>query len=230
MRFTIILLLLFLVLLPACKTREKVKEKPKKEIEESSKEKAVEPAINLQKFESEEYDFNFNFPSDWTFESFTQGNDQFILNFFSKEKKNKLDLPILVHTQAENSFVGFYPEGYGTELPMGKSRPLNDQEIQMITFPLNTDKSQVFTLENSQPWGYFLVPSSPPPSWDEYGFVFAQSAVENSHTLCMDAETGEEKPMENCDPIMGDKIKKYGDIPGERVKEMRIVLSSIDFK
>lgn len=230
MKFIIYLLSLTLVLLPSCKTRDKGKEKPEKKVEEAEREKPAAPEINFQEFESEEYDFDFKYPADWTYESFSPASDQFILNFFEKEKKNKLDLPILVHTNADNSFIGFYPEGYGTELPVGKSRPLNEDEIEWITFNLNTEKSEVFTLENGQAWAYFLVPSSPPPGWDEYGFIFAQSAIRDFSMICLDGKTGEEKSTQECDPMMGDEIKIFGNITEENMEEMKEILGSIGFR
>ncbi len=200
MKFIIFLLSLTLILLPSCKTRDKGKEKPEKKIEEPDREKMAEPAIKLQEFKSDEYNFNLKYPVDWTYESFRPASDQFILNFFEKEKRNKLDLPVLVHTRADNSFIGLYPEGYATELPMGASRTLTDDEIEWITFPLNREKSEVFTLENGQAWAYFLVPSSPPTGWDEYGFIFAQSAIQDFKMICLHGETGEKKSTQDCDP------------------------------
>lgn len=140
MKHFLLLLTILLTLLPACKTRDKGKEKPEKKVEKAEREKPAEPAINFQEFESE-----------------------------------------------------------------------------------------VFTLENDQAWAYFLAPSSPPTSWDEYGFIFTQSAIQDFRMICLDGETGKKKSMEDCDPMMGDEINIYGNIPDEKMEEMKEILGSIGF-
>ncbi len=180
-------------------------------------------------YSSKEYQFSLTHPPGWKVEEFTFGGEQKIVNILPEKYLNEVELPITVHTDAGISFVGIYPDGYGTELPMGNSRDMRNDEIDAFNFQVNAEKSEVFLLESGQIWGFFIVPSSLPGSWDEYGFIFAQVRVNDFRMECYDQETGRKIGMRECDPMMGDIIKRFGIVDSAERQKINTIMREFAF-
>lgn len=225
-----IVLALFFGLLISCQSANKNEQdsETEKQSEEDVKSGSPETPGDWRQFQSDEYNFSMQIPESWENEKYVPGGSFPIINIFPSDDKNKIDLPVTVHADPEISYIGIYPKGYGTELPFSKTRKMTVDDPE-LTFEINQSESTVFLLENDQPWGYFMVPSSPPANWSDDGFIFAQVAAENIEIKCFDEKTGEELEMSECNPMTGDEIKRFGDIPEENQKDVNTILQSIQF-
>ncbi|MFW6352133.1 MAG: Gmad2 immunoglobulin-like domain-containing protein [Bacteroidota bacterium] len=183
---------------------------------------------NQQYFKANNYAFSVSYPQNWHAEEYQIESGQTIINLFPEIHRSDLDLPVIIHAEADASFIGIYPDGYGTELPMGKSEKLSASE-NPAGIKINENESQKFLLENGKVWAYYLVPADAPQSWDPYGFIFAQIGVDNPKQRCFDKESGRELSMEDCDPMMGDTIKRYGSIKKDEAADMKNILQQMKF-
>lgn len=225
-----IFLVLFIVLVTSCQSPNKSKQDSEKEKQPSEKMKNGIPEVpdNWQQVQSDEYNFLMQIPKSWENEKYLPGGSFPIINLFPSDDKSKIDLPVTVHAGAEISYIGIFPQGYGTELPFSKSRKMADTDLS-LTFEADQTKTTVFLLENDQVWGYFIVPASPPENWSDNGFIFARIAAEDIEIRCFDEETGKELEMSECDPMTGDEIKRFGNIPVENQEDVNTILQSFQF-
>ena len=88
-------------------------------------------------------------PREWSVMEFNFGENIPIINVIPEADRDMVELPLTVHAIASVTYVGIYPEGYGTELPMGKNQPLNGNSP--VNFNVNNNESKVFLLENGDP-------------------------------------------------------------------------------
>lgn len=187
------------------------------------------PAIE-QKFSSDEYSFSVNSPPDWKLEVSEIGNNLAIINIYPVSTADSIDFPLAIHENSGLSYVSIFPNGYGTELPSGKSGNLPGTEEELFSFDINVNESLAFFLDNNQAWGYFIVPSSTPSNWSPHGFIFAKAAVNNFSIRCFDKETGKELEMAECNPLLGDSITRYGEVVQEDMQAINSILQSIKLK
>ncbi|MFW5755878.1 MAG: Gmad2 immunoglobulin-like domain-containing protein [Tangfeifania sp.] len=225
-----IVLVLFFGLLISCQSANKNEQDSEKEkqTEEDVKSGSPETPGDWRQFQSDEYNFSMQIPESWENEKYVPGGSFPIINIFPSDDKNKIDLPVTVHADPEISYVGIYPKGYGTELPFSKTRKMTVDDPE-LTFEINQSESTVFLLENDQVWGYFIVPVSPLANWSDHGFIFAQVAAENIEIKCFDEDTDEELEMSECNPMTGDEIKRFGNIPVENQETLTAILQSFQF-
>ncbi len=221
-------MVLFLLLIYSCRSAnqnggdaEKDKTGPADERKEQSfKAKSV-------KYASGNFNYSLYLPEDWEAEEYREEGPFPVINFFPSAQKGELDLPLTVHANATVSYIGIYPKGYGIELPMGDNRRYGGEYSLPLNFSADREESKVFLLENGEAWGYFIVPSSPPENWEDHGFLFLQIAVNDFEARCYDKETGEELNMQECDPMMGDTIKRFGNVRGSDRKMLEQMAESI---
>lgn len=191
---------------------------------------SIKPRPGYQYYKNKIYPFALEYPKDWNVHE-TQPEDSLqVINFFSVQDTYSHQFPILLNAKAQLSQVSFFPKGLGTELPMGLARPIKGYERDLpISFSIDENESKVFFLENLQVYGYFLKPSSPPPGWTKDGFIFAQIAVDGYYFTCFDISSGVEKSREDCEPMKGDKIRKYDNVNNASRKAVLDILSSVQF-
>lgn len=181
------------------------------------------------KYNSRDYLFSMPYPNEWEVREFNLGNQFPVINIFPDHYQDSLDLPLRIHTRADVTYIADFPRGYGTEFPSGRSAPLNHDSILQLDFAVDQTESKAFVLENGSAWGYFIVPSSPPDNWGRPGFIFAQIAVSDFEPRCLDKNTGRELDMAECNPLMGDTVKRYGSVNNPHKKLVGQMLSDIKF-
>lgn len=184
----------------------------------------------IPSYVNENHHFSIKIPEGWrVFESDSADQIQTI-NIYRSKDSYKLNFPLDIHVPEDVSHISLFPLGLGTELPFGITKILKNYKEEIpLNFSLNEEESYLFLLENAQVHAYFLKPLSPPPGWNEDGFLFIQTQADGFYGVCYNNDTGVEKKIEECDPLAGDKIKKYGDLNlPERTKIMEI-LSSLYF-
>ena len=226
-----IVLILFFGLLISCQSDDKNQQdsENEKQPNEDVKSESQETSGNMKHFQSDESHFSMRLPMDWEFEKSFRGRDFPIINAFPSDDKSTMELPATVHADPEISYIGIFPKGYGTDLPFSKTRKISGADPS-LSFGINQTRTTVYLLENDQPWGYFIVPASPPANWSDDGFIFAQVAAENIEIKCYDENTGEELEMSECDPMTGDEIKRFGNISEENQKSVNTILQSFQFE
>lgn len=222
MNYTRHTLLLYVILLVSCTSGNKKSDS--KEVAEK-KDTVVE-----QKFVTDEYGFSVWYPDDWKHEVFEIGNNLTVINIYPARLDTSSEFPLTIHENANLSYISIFPGGYGTELPSGKSRRIDNIDEKPVAFDVNRNESLAFFLENNQVWGYFIVPSPPPASWSSHGFMFVQAAVNDFETKCFDSKTGKELEMSECNPLTGDSVARYGEVVEEDLQILKRILESFRFR
>lgn len=181
-------------------------------------------------YQNEHYHFQMEAPASWqTF--LTKKSDAFtILNYYHNPQNIDIDLPIAIHVDAAVSHVSFYPEGYGTELPFSRRKTFDKMNAEPpVGFPVDTDESLAFMLENGETWGYLLRPAASVENWEDSGFLFAQIAIQDFETRCFDEETRNPLPPEECDPMTGDSMAYRGNIDKQAKTAVFHILKTLEF-
>jgi len=189
-----------------------------------------EPGFTWELSQNDDYHFQLEAPASWqTFR--TEESDAFtILNYYHNPQNIDIELPIAIHVDAAVSHVSFYPEGYGTELPFSSQKTFSEMKAEPpVGFPVDTDESIAFMLENGEVWGYLLRPASSVENWEDSGFLFAQIAIENFETKCFDEETGNPLPPEECDPMTGDSVAYHGNTDKYAKTAVFHILKTLEF-
>lgn len=183
---------------------------------------------NWQSYKSNEYNISFKYPQDWRV---VEQNGPFrIISTYSIENEGKFDLPFKIHEDAGVSYLSVFPGGYGTEMPAGKSLSYAEWEGNLsLEFDIAENRSTVFLLENGDPWAFLIRPEASPEGWSEPGFIFTQIKANNIEVTCYDRDTGEQKDMKNCEPLMGDDVKRRGDISKKDCEIIRSIIASTYF-
>lgn len=165
-------------------------------------------------YTSASYGFSLSYPAHWT-PLETQPDRPFpIINFYPEDAVAQADFPLDVHGPAGVTYIAVFPEGFGTELPSGEAAALS--QVPTIVSELGSrwdqEDSQVFRLKDGTVWGLLLRPRERPANWSEDGYVFAQFGVDNFRARCFAAESDREIPMQECDPMTGDRVERSGTV------------------
>lgn len=196
---------------------------------QSEKPDKNENNINLRTYTNDEFNFKLQYPSGWRITENNIGGNFPVINLYPSQYDGILDIPANVHAPAEVTYISIFPKGYGTELPSGESIVLSETELALdLDFNLNRQETTLFQLENGDTWSYMLVAENAATSWQN-GFIFAQINTNNFSATCYQKNTGEEIPMEDCDPMTGDRIVRRGEKDQESAAEMEAILESFQF-
>ena len=219
-----------LILLNACKQQsgENSQEKDTIVVDKSNQQQEQIYRESWEVYTNQQFNFTLKYPDNWRVFEDNPGDRYPVINVYSSRNAAEFEVPLDIHSKPLVSYLVIYPKGMGTELPSGGSVKISeyDQSIP-VNFSVEQD-GEIFLLENGDSWGYFLPLGNAPQDWDQ-GFIFAQIAINNFEAKCYDEETGEEVAMEECDPMTGDKIKKYGNIHEEESKKIKGILKSFKF-
>lgn len=222
-----IIILIIILGFSSCNDSKNTDEKVEYEVytqKTEEKEEVIPSYIN------ETHHFSIKIPEGWRVFESDSANQIQAINIYRSEDSYKLNFPLDIHAPEDVSHISLFPVGLGTELPFGITKILKNYKEEIpLNFSLNEEESYLFLLENAQVHAYFLKPLTPPPGWNEDGFLFIQTQTDGFYGVCYNHDTGIEKKIEECDPLAGDQIKKYGDLNlPERTKIMEI-LSSLYF-
>ncbi|MEX0968564.1 MAG: hypothetical protein WD077_15135 [Bacteroidia bacterium] len=181
-------------------------------------------------YENQAFGLRLVYPKVWKVMEDSTTFPNAIINIYSSRSETIIELPLNVHAPAGATYVGIFPEGYGTELPRGTIKSLQDWDGEApVNFSLNLKESKVLLLENDRQWAYFLKPAKLPSGWNEQGFIFAQIAVDSFEAKCIDGVSGAEKTLDECDEMQGDIYRRHGKL--HRMYRMIVpgILRSIHF-
>lgn len=180
-----------------------------------------------RQYSSNKYAFKIQLPENWSaVESKTHSG--IVTSIFPLNTAAGNKLPLGIHQDAALSYIAVWPGGLGTEFPSGDVTSFSKaNNTPQLSFTIDRENSKVFLLEDGTPWAYFIIPKNTPASWNKMGFIFAQIQTKNFQATCYDKNTGIQKPMQQCDPMMGDKVVRQG--TSNKLHEVIIhrILSSI---
>jgi len=190
----------------------------------------MQDTSDWQTYKNETYQIAFSFPQNWqVVENQQFGENRLAISVYPADKATQIELPLSVHEDATLPYLVIYPKGLGTEYPSGKSKSFqNTKNMPLdLTFDPAPSDSRLFQLENEAVWAYMLYPQSTPGEWSEEGYIFTQYAVDNFEAACFDDQSGEIKPLEECDPMGGDRFARMGKIDTTSKRTVRTILANI---
>ncbi|MCW9707028.1 Gmad2 immunoglobulin-like domain-containing protein [Fodinibius salsisoli] len=166
----------------------------------------------METYSNATYNLRLEIPTSWVVvEQSDLKVGDFAINIFSKNTEPEGQLPINVHAEPQHSYITIWPKGIGTELPNSQYTSFTKaNNAPSLSFEVDTTKSKILHLADGTPWAYFIVPQAPPANWSKNGFIFAQIRMTNSKTLCYDEQVDQQKSMEECDFLEGDKVVRKG--------------------
>lgn len=180
-------------------------------------------------YANNKYNIQLQYPESWIlFEKSGLKAGKYAVNIFKRGTGAEQKLPFGVHTGLMHSYVAIWPLGLATELPAGQYGKLKSKLT--LNFEINRRLSKRLILRNGTTWAYFIVPRDPPENWSDYGFIYAQVQVKNSHRICYDEQTGKKVPQKRCDFLEGDKVVRTGQVDRRDAILIRHILETVKFK
>jgi len=223
MKFSIIFLVITLVAF-GCKNPEDTDRTSRSEVEQDT---VIESQTEIQKYKSDTWNFAFEYPEDLMVSEGQLSQNSKVINVYPESMN--ISKPLAIHEKPGIPYIAFLPKGYGVDAPSGRKKSIKDWSANLnLSFNVDETESQVYLLENGQPWAYFLRFHQPPKGWNKYGGIFVHYAVTNFNASCVSAN-GEIIPMEKCDPISENKVSFSGEVEGKSKKKIDMVLESLYF-
>ncbi|MGM0934556.1 MAG: Gmad2 immunoglobulin-like domain-containing protein [Bacteroidota bacterium] len=219
MKYTLYILLCLLSF-SACK--EKSTKEPK--TEKTKRDAAIK---SLKKFNSADFQLVFKYPVNYEVREDSLAGQTPVINVF--RKNNPGVSPFGIHEDFENAYISFLPYGYGVDGPAGAQKSIEEFGNPLpLSFEVDEKKSRVYLLNSGEVWGFHLRFATPPESWSEFGGIFIRHKVRDFKARCKSSRDME-IPMEECDPLTGDKILYFGEVEGKSKKEIDEILKSLWF-
>ena len=223
MKLSVISLIIILVAL-GCKNPKKTEKVSSGEVEQDT---LIEAPAEIQTYNNDTWNFAFEYPEDLIVSEGQLPGNSVVINVYP-EKMN-ISKPLVIHEKPEIPYIAFLPKGFGVDAPSGSKKSIKDWNANLnLSFNIDETESQVYLLENGEPWAYFLRFHQLPEKWNKYGGVFMHYAVSNFKASCVSA-MGESKPMEQCDPMGEDKVSFSGKVEEESKNKLDKVLESLYF-
>lgn len=185
------------------------------------------PIDSVIAYNNEEWGFTLEYPKSFTsLESELPGESP-VINFYLKDASFKP--PFAIHEDPQNAYIAVLPKGFGVDAPNGSKIAFEDiNETVNLNPDLKMDVNEAYILESGESWAYFLRFKDPPENWKKYGGVFVHFPIQNFEAKCVD-KAGNQKDLENCDPMGEDNIKYYGKVEAEIKSRMIKILESFQF-
>jgi hypothetical protein len=184
----------------------------------------------MESYNSSDYNISLEYPAEWILlEQIQTAGNALSINIFPKGRGAEQATPLHLHGDAGLGYVAIWPKGIGTELPSGASKTISANAMinPELRFEWDAEQSKVFLLNDSSIWAYFLVPADPPDGWSAEGFIFAQYGLRHFTATCYDAKSGDEKPLERCDPLAGDRFVREGEVRSSDKRVVDKILSTM---
>lgn len=159
---------------------------------------------------NEEYNFSIEFPTNWELsEHIVDANP--VINIY--KPKRKYDEPPYDHFD-DIANVSIFPNGVPTEGVFGEKEEVGNGQINYL-------------LDDGQVWAIMKNFDQVPDSWQDWGFVWAKTLIEDLKHTCEGAVG--EKPIENCNPFEGDVIVRSGNVDSETLQTAEQILETFTF-
>jgi hypothetical protein len=170
-------------------------------------------------YRNEEYGFSLRYPGNW--EVFEGDDDPVAVRFNIYDPITGEGLPPYDHHSQDVAHVSVFPQGVPTEGISGDSTSSN------VSFGVEVRNDHDYLLADGSRFATQANFPSRPSSWNDSGFIFANTPVENLEVECL--REGEKIPENECNPLMGDGLIRYGEIDEEMRTIQKAILESFDF-
>jgi hypothetical protein len=189
---------------------------------------APETVERTTTYTSEKWHFSAEIPQGFEiFEGELPGEAP-VVNFYDSSIEKQP--PFGIHNDASMAYITILPKGFGVDGPGGPRKSLENWDGDLpLSFNVDRQNSYVYLMENGQPWAVGLSFHTPPPEWNEYGGIYIFYQVDDFRAECFSSNTGEEIPMDQCNPMEGDAMKFYGNVSEEKKKALNAILESLYF-
>ena len=175
----------------------------------------TDPTAEWQTYRNDDYNFVVSYPPDWAIASGTRVITPMISIYPTVQAE--LPEPPFDHF-ADAIHVSIYPEGIPTEGVSGEVRSTE------VSFSESVKEARDYILSNGEVWATMAVFDNPPVPWKEWGYIFARAPIDDLRTECV--REGTVITEEQCDPLFGDQIIRYGQVDESiRAVEKRIMES-----
>lgn len=183
---------------------------------------------STQNYQNNKWKFSLKYPENFILLESELPGETPVINIYKEDVR--FNPPFAIHEESENAYIAIMPEGFGVDAPSGKQISFkNSQEELNLKSGLILRDSKVYLLESGEAWAYFLRFKNPPGNWKKYGGIFVHFPVQNFEARCLDS-SGNQKLLENCDPMGEDEIRYSGNIDEEVKSQMMNILKSFQFK
>ena len=173
-----------------------------------------------EEYRNERFDFEIRYPADWSVYEDLELEIRPIVSLYPTSSRP--DLPITQHERAGYSYISIFPLGGASEGVIGQTRRV---ELKLAV-SLNPE-SKTYLLNDGSVWGWYMKPAEPPDSWNRYGFVWSQTGVSDFELECFSG--GQRVSQHECEPLMGDRLVRHGNVDRADRKLQKEVLSSFRF-
>lgn len=171
-------------------------------------------------YENQQYGFRVQYPSGWQVAEFLEGNVSPAFNIYKTgADADESKLPFTHFSNATH--VSIYPHGIPTE---GVSSENRDSVVETRQ---ETRIKKDFLLVNGNPWASIFYFEDIPGSWRDWGFVWIGLFVSNESFDCL--RENRAIPIENCDPLTGDNLIRYGKTSGRDRDIEEKIISTFEF-
>lgn len=147
-----------------------------------------------QDYDNSRYGFSFSYPKNWDAEEYPNDPIGPKINFFPDDEEVPADA--IDHFDNVNS-VSVFPHGLATEGVFGQAAPFNLETKFAVQ-----ESSRLYVLEDGTPFAAYVVPSDPPETWSDAGFIWLRLDIDDLETVCL--RDGEKMPVAECDPLTTD--------------------------
>ncbi len=202
------------------------KEKSEKE-SKTRKTKSSAVKKSSKQYHSADFQLVFEYPVNYEVREDSLAGQTPVINV--SRKNNPGVPPYGIHEDFENTYISFLPDGFGVDGPAGTQKSVEEFGNPLpFSFEVDEKESRVYLLNNGEVWGFYLRFSTLPESWSEFGGIFIRYKVWDFEARCK-SSADEEIPIEECDPLTGDKILYFGEVDGKSKKEIDEILKSLWF-
>lgn len=167
-------------------------------------------------YTNEQFGFSLMYPPEW--QVYEAPNDPIAPKFnIYKPGSDEQTLP-LTHHSPNVTHVSVFPKGIPTEGIFGES------ETSTVSFSVPTNQARDYLLSDGTHWSTFAGIDTTHPKWNDSGFIFARTNIQDEETTCF-RDTEFQEP-EQCDPLTGDRIIRHGTINAMDRAIQEAILSS----
>lgn len=175
-----------------------------------------------QVYENTTYDFQIRHPETWNVASDFQRAVPMI-SIYPTEGATSTATTTPPFDHFENqTHVSVYPRGIPTE---GVFAPRATSSVSMNP---EVREGQDLTLQTGEVFARVFRFSNPPASWNDAGFVWSRTRIDNLETQCL--RDGEAISQMECDPLVtGDEIIWNGTVDEEVQRVQDVILQTFEF-
>jgi|GEM_PF-1624923 len=172
---------------------------------------------NWETYKNNDFHFQIEHPPDWEVAEFPADRISPKFNIFKEGEQE----PPFDHFSTTTN-VSIFPHGIPTEGVLGETKDSNVQLSQ------NAEEARDYLLEDSTRWATYVNFRDTPWSWNDSGFVWARTEIQNHSVECRQDE--QEVPQSECRSLEeGYRIVHQGEI-SQRDREIeKEILSSFKF-